>query len=92
LSPPVTSLAAALLTALVAEPASRPAGKAATLLHEQEPPAQAGGFSGVPGRARDQFPEPALQVPWIAYGRMAQRQQLLRAVTSRNKDIAFRLQ
>jgi hypothetical protein len=24
-----------------------------------------------------------------AYGRMAQRQQLLRAVTSRNKDIAF---
>jgi len=42
----------------------------------------------MPGRARDQFPEPALQVQWIAYGRMAQRQQLLRAVTSRNKDIA----
>src|SRR6188508_2921047 len=40
LSPPVTSLAAALTAALVAEPASRPAGKhQPTLLHEQEPPA-----------------------------------------------------
>ena len=37
-SPPVTSLAAALVAALVAEPASRSAGKL-QLLHEQEPPA-----------------------------------------------------
>jgi hypothetical protein len=60
-------------------------------LLEQEPPAQAGGFPGC-RVARDLFPEPALQVPWIADGRMAQRQQLLRAVTSRKKDIAFWLQ
>src|SRR6476660_25747 len=56
LFPPVTSLAAALLTALVAEPASRSAGRQQTLLHEQEPPAVPGGsftsYSNQPNPAR----------------------------------------
>src|SRR5215471_19426028 len=43
LFPPVTSLALAPARAPVAESASRPAGKTATLLHEQEPPAVPGG-------------------------------------------------
>ena len=49
-------MAAVLLTALVAEPASKSAGRQQTLLHEQEPPAVPGGsftsYSNQPSPAR----------------------------------------
>src|SRR5215470_16762808 len=51
LSPAVTSLAAALLTALVAEPVSRPAGKQQPCCTSKAPGAGRG-LSRVPGRAR----------------------------------------
>src|SRR5215813_15287636 len=44
LSPPVTSLAAALTAALVAEPASRPAGKQQPCCTSKSPRLTAGGF------------------------------------------------
>src|SRR5215831_21219085 len=67
LSPPVTSLAAALTAALVAEPASRPAGKQQPCCTSKKSPAQAGGFLFRTAMLRNRFPEQcALKDPTVA--------------------------
>src|SRR5207244_7105790 len=86
-TPPVTSLAAALLTALVAEPASRPAGKQQPCCTSKSPRLTAGGFfSGcrvahaINSRNRPSKYHGSLTAAWHSASSCS------RAVTSRNKD------
>src|SRR5437763_4320169 len=68
LSPPVTSLAAALPAALVAEPASRPAGKQQPCCTSKSPRYRPGAFLFRTAMLRNRFPEQgALKDPTVPY-------------------------
>src|SRR5262245_22636843 len=87
LSPPVTSLAAALTAALVAEPASRPAGKQQPCCTSKSPRGRPGAFQGAGSRSDPYAALRLLQKLQKAEARIGAMQQNASLLPPRSQNI-----